>query len=153
MSDTNIEVSLPLDSDGFLSRECPYCKMRFKLHQGDFDGEKLPEKMFCPYCGQSATKDEFWTIEQIKYFQDIAMFKVVAPALDELENSLTGLDMNSGLFGLKVSIDKGKTNMPVAPEEMDDMSLHKQTCCAIEIKIDKTWVKGLHCIMCGEKDG
>jgi len=67
MSDTNIEVNIPLDSDGFLSRECPYCKMRFKVHKDDFDGARLPDELCCPYCGQTATKDEFWTTGQIKY--------------------------------------------------------------------------------------
>lgn len=48
MSDTNIEVSLPLDNDGFLSRECQYCKMRFKVNKDDFDGEKFLTKFFVP---------------------------------------------------------------------------------------------------------
>lgn len=153
MADTNIEVNLPLDNDGFLSRECPFCKMRFKVHKDDMDGEKLPAEMFCPYCGQSATKDEFWTSEQIKYFQDMAMFKVVAPELDEIENSLKGLNSNSGLFGLKVSIDREETTLPVAPEEIEDMNLHKQICSNITIKVDKSWAKGFHCTTCGKKDG
>lgn len=153
MSETNIEVSLPLDDDGFLSRECPYCKMRFKVNKDDFEGEKLPGEIFCPYCGQSAAKDEFWTTEQIKYFQDMSMFKVVAPELDEFENSLKGLNTNFGLLGLKINIDREETNMPVAPEEIEDMNFHKQICCNIVIKVDKTWAKGFHCTICGKKDG
>jgi len=151
MSNTNIEVSLPLDDDGYISRECPYCKMRFKVHKDDFDGEKFPEEIYCPYCGQSASKDEFWTSEQIKYFQDMVMCKVVAPELDEFDNNLKGLNISSGLLDLKVSIDREETTMPVAPEEMGRMNLHEQTCCKTVIKVETTLDKGFYCLICGKR--
>jgi hypothetical protein len=152
MSDANIEISLPLDNDGCLSRECPYCKMRFKIHKDDMDGEKLPAEIFCPYCGQSDSKDEFWTSEQIKYFHDIAVFKVVAPQLDEFKNSIRSLNTISSAFGLKVNVDGEEISMPMAPEEIEDMTLRKRICCDIAIKIDNTWTKEFYCPICGKKD-
>ena len=29
-----MEVSFPLDSDGFIRRECPHCEREFKWHHG-----------------------------------------------------------------------------------------------------------------------
>lgn len=152
MSDANIKVSLSLDADAFLSRECPYCKMRFKISKEDFEGDRLAAEMFCPYCGQSASRNEFWTTEQAKYFQDVAMYKIVAPELDELESSLKKLTISSGLFEMKITMDREAAKVPIAPEELDDMSQNKQSCCDIVIKIDETWDNGLYCIICGKKD-
>jgi hypothetical protein len=152
MSDANIEVSLSIDADAFLSRECPYCKIRFKISKEDFEGDRLAAEMFCPYCGQSASRNEFWTTEQAKYFQDVAMYKIVAPELDALESSLKKLDTNSGLFEIKITMDREDDKVPIAPEELDDMKQSKQSCCDIVIKIDETWAKGLYCIICGKKD-
>ena len=35
----DFQVSLPLDSDGFLRRECPHCMQEFKWHHGPANEE------------------------------------------------------------------------------------------------------------------
>ncbi len=60
MSDeVTLSMSLPLDGDGFLRRECPTCEREFKWlpspQHGEGDAaaasdEPAPERYFCPYC-------------------------------------------------------------------------------------------------------
>ena len=53
--DVTLGVSLPLDSEGFLRRECPTCEREFKwLPNLDENEETEPTAgggYFCPYCG------------------------------------------------------------------------------------------------------
>lgn len=62
-----VPVSLPLDSDGFLRRECPTCEEEFNptceeefkwfSHaEGDHDAEQASQ-YFCPICGAAAGLD------------------------------------------------------------------------------------------------
>ena len=52
----DFQVSLPLDSDGFLRRECPHCVQEFKWHHGPANEEAEaadePAAYTCPLCGQ-----------------------------------------------------------------------------------------------------
>lgn len=58
MSDDEValSMSLPLDSDGFLRRECPTCERELKWlvsadDEDDEDGGVPDGGYFCPYCG------------------------------------------------------------------------------------------------------
>lgn len=83
----------------------------------------------------------------------MAMFKVVAPELDEFENSFKKLNTSYGLFELKVNVNREESKMPLPPEELENANINKKTCCNITIKVDKNWNKGFHCIICGKRDG
>jgi hypothetical protein len=152
VSDGEIEVSLPLDDDGFMSRECPYCKMRFKINKEDFEGDTLSTEIYCPYCGQSADKDEFWTSEQIKFFEEMAIYKLVNPEIDDLFNGLKRMTKNSGPIKIEFRDKRQESRVPIAPEEIANMKFHKKNCCDITIKIDEEWNKKIYCISCGKKD-
>ena len=50
-------MSVPLDSDGFIRRECPTCEREFKslAAQGDAPKTELAEGgAYCPYCAPPA---------------------------------------------------------------------------------------------------
>ena len=53
--DVTLEMSIPLDDDGFLRRACPTCEREFKWLPSTNDEEAIdsPEvdHYFCPYCG------------------------------------------------------------------------------------------------------
>jgi hypothetical protein len=59
-------VSIPLDDDGYLGRECPACEGPFKIHGDDY--EALPEDpvLTCPYCGHEEDRSSFLTSAQVK---------------------------------------------------------------------------------------
>jgi hypothetical protein len=75
--DVQLSISLPLDSDDFLRRECPTCEREFKWlpQQEDAgDGEdasaatardaEAPQHYYCPYCAVTAPSDA-WLIGTI----------------------------------------------------------------------------------------
>lgn len=71
-----IEFSIPIenDEDGFFGRECPNedCLGYFKVELGtSLQGEDLP--CHCPYCGHEDSHDHFWTQDQLKHIQSVAM--------------------------------------------------------------------------------
>src|SRR3989442_5829365 len=90
----NIAVTLPLDSDGFLRRECPHCERQFKWHHGPANEEAEtqadPTTYYCPLCGEPAGPDSWWTQEQIEYMQGIAMPAVLHSIQDELAAAFRG---------------------------------------------------------------
>jgi hypothetical protein len=77
MSDeVRLSMSLPLDGEGFLRRECPTCEREFKwLPSPDpeddvevaatTEGAEAPESYYCPYCAVSAPPDTWMTKAQV----------------------------------------------------------------------------------------
>lgn len=50
MSNISLEISIPLDKDGFMEMECDFCKNRFMLHKDVYESEDNIN-FFCPICG------------------------------------------------------------------------------------------------------
>ena len=94
MSKIPIPMSLPLDNDGFLRRECPNCEQQFKWWPtptfGDAPEEAVetPEAYFCPYCYVPAPLDVWWTKEQLEYAQQLAVAEALGPQLRRMKNDL-----------------------------------------------------------------
>ncbi len=67
--DITMSVSVPLDDDGFLGRECPSCTQTFRINGDDY--EELPDDLhlWCVYCGHREEHTGFLTQQQ----QDRAM--------------------------------------------------------------------------------
>ena len=63
MDEIEIPVTIPLDNDGFLRRECPSCEEEFKWYaheEGDADAETV-DQYFCPLCGVASGVDMWST--------------------------------------------------------------------------------------------
>jgi hypothetical protein len=63
---------MPTDENGLTGRECPNpdCLGYFKVEFGTgLQEEDLP--CHCPYCGHTASHNEFWTQEQIEYVRSL----------------------------------------------------------------------------------
>ena len=174
MSDTTIRVYFPLD-DGYLRRECPYCRREFKIQlleqeiedlasrleksylvEESKDGEshsveESEEMRTCPYCGQQADGDSWWTQEQLAH----AMAHVENLVADMInEQFIRPLKRE---FGRKTSgpapvrfegreLEKKRTWM--APEG-SDMVVFDLPCCGRKIKVDPAWSGTIHCFFCG----
>lgn len=100
----SIKISISLDDDGFIGRECPNpeCEGYFKVKFGTgLKGENLP--CYCPYCGHMSSHDLFWTKEQIEYIRSFMLRKVN----DTLYKDLKKLEFDHkprGTFGIGVSL-------------------------------------------------
>src|SRR5689334_19084740 len=95
MSDDEVTLamSLPLDSDGFLRRECPTCEREFKWLPGS-DGDEsdavAPDDAgyFCPYCGVQAPAESWLTQAQAALVENIVQRQVLAPMLEDFGKDL-----------------------------------------------------------------
>jgi hypothetical protein len=132
-----LEISMPLDSGGFLRRECPTCEREFKwLHTPEGEGIAAPVAdggYFCPYCGVQAQTNAWFTKSQIELARNIVATQAIGPMLKDIR----GLTYNppDGLDPLT---------------EIDDMTRIEFICHPTEpVKVLEGWEKPVRCLICG----
>ncbi len=106
-------ISLPPDEEGFIGRECPVpdCEGYFKLQLGTgLKGENLPTN--CPYCGNKAGSDKFFTKAQVEYAKSVVMREVTGALLKDLK-SLEFNHRPSGGFGIGISMKVSGQPTPI----------------------------------------
>lgn len=146
-------VEIPLDA-GFLRRECPHCEREFKWHHGPTDERpedvEDPPVYFCPYCGDSAPPDHWWTKDQL----DFAQRTVVGPAIREMADDLKKSFGNQRNSMIKFSVSHNEPEPPAALQEPEDMEIVEPPCHPWEpMKVIQEWSEPLHCLVCGETFG
>jgi len=146
-----ISVSVPLDSDGFLRRECPTCEREFKWYphdDGDSDAE-LVTQYFCPLCGAAAGPDEWATPAQVEY-----MMGAAGPELDRLASDAF-TDAFKGIKGMTFKPDPSFSLDIPAPEplrEPDDMVIVVPPCHPNEpLKVPEEATDSIFCLICAEQ--
>lgn len=123
-------ISIPIqpDEEGFIGRECPIsdCEGYFKIEFGTgLKGENLP--CHCPYCGHSASHDQFWTKEQIEYAKSVALRSIT----DALHRDLKKLEFDhkpKGAFGIGFSL-KVKPGKPTPIHHYREKRLETEIVC------------------------
>lgn len=133
-----IAVPIPLDSDGFLRRECPSCRQQFKWHNGPLNDNAAAapaaETYFCPRCGVSAATDQWWTTEQAEFARASAMPEVFR----HLESEVKGLTITDS------------PSTPPALTEPDDMQIVVPPCHDYEpVKVPDERAQEYYCLVCG----
>ncbi len=138
---TNDKVSfgmaIPLDSDGFLRRECPTCEREFKWQPSEAEDDERDEPAdaigyFCPYCGVQAPGDAWLTEAQVALAQNIVTREFIGPMVRKL-----------GVYEEPGQLD------PLT--EADDMTLVVFPCHPSEpLKILDDWRKPMYCLICGK---
>ncbi|NMC14840.1 MAG: hypothetical protein GYA34_18385 [Chloroflexi bacterium] len=124
------QISIPIQADenGFTGRECPQkeCEGYFKVKFGTgLKGENLP--CHCPYCGHMAQHDQFYTKEQIKYAESVAMREITQAFHRELKK----LEFNHparGPLGIGISM-KVKPGAPIPLKHYREKRLETEITC------------------------
>lgn len=159
MAEVSIPMSIPLDNDRFLRRECPNCGLQFKWYSSppqtqDEDSDPSDNRSepatayFCPYCYEPAAPNAWWTQQQIEYAQKLMAAEVLAPQIQRLQNSLQGLNRSSGI--LKVNVTSTPIMRPEPLVEEEDMIRVDFPCHPQEpIKIQEGWNQQVACLTCG----
>jgi hypothetical protein len=146
--DVELSMSVPLDSDGFLRRECPTCEREFKWKHAEDDEQATPAPeggYYCPYCAVQASAASWWTQAQTEAAQAAAFDQVVKPELDKFGDLVT----NSGL--LEVEVSTPEPERPPGLKEVDDMRLTSFECHPAEpIRVLEDWERPVHCLICGQ---
>jgi len=170
MSDTAIDLSFPLDEEGFFRRECPLCRREFKvqptpeelrtlvasrhaLAEADGDHEEEREtsededaEPCCPYCGQRASGDSWWTEEQLAYINTAAA-AVAARFLNEQLRQTFGRS-RGGFISVEVKEGPNPPEAWISPEPNDMERVHAP-CCGRDLKLEEGWTSGTYCFYCG----
>lgn len=132
-------MAVPLDSDGFLRRECPTCERELKWLAASDDEDETPPRdggYYCPYCAIQAPPDAWFTPVQLEQAQAVVAREFVEPELRRL-----------GGQGFDVEI-----NMPEVAEltEAEDMKRVDFSCHPNEpVKVLDDWDRPIHCPLCG----
>lgn len=175
MSEIIFEISLPLDSDGFLRRECPLCNKQFKVEFTDEERKTViqkeienyllqndviqkaeePEEVdeieyWCPYCGQVAKSNSWWTNEQLEYIQIFPynyMAEIVNKQLKEWKRQFSRA--GKGLISIKMNTKEMPYKDPWISPEIDDMTIVDLACCNLRIKLEDSWSDAYYCYKCG----
>lgn len=152
MSEIELSVSFPLDSQGFLRRACPACGREFKWLS--VEGDAAPpasEQYFCPYCGASAVPNDWFTLEQRAYIDTAVFDEVLGPTLKELAESVRQLNRTSGgLIEVTASVEPPERRQAPPVYEPDDMRQVTFACHPkIPIKVDAAWRRPVRCLICG----
>lgn len=145
----SVPISMPLDSDGFLRRECPTCAEEFKWFshdEGDTEAEQV-DQYFCPLCGVPAGTDSWWTPKQLDYAQGAAgpeIDRVIGGKIEDMFNGIKGLTYKSnGDFSLDIPVGE-----PFF--EPDDMVIVEPPCHPNEpLKVPNARTTRVHCLVCG----
>lgn len=156
MSDDEVTLgmSVPLDSDGFLRRECPTCEREFKWLPGSGDDadEVTPPPdggYYCPYCAIQAPDDQWFTQAQIELAQSIVATQVLGPMLKDFGRDLNGIGRRSnGFLSVTAKYDAPDEMEPLT--EADDMKRIEFECHPDEpVKVLEDWDEPVHCLVCG----
>lgn len=143
-------ISVPLDSDGFMRRECPNCEQQFKWRpsQGDDpDSLETVDQYYCPMCGQAAGLDSWWTPEQLEHAEEAIMPEAMRQIQDALGNASRG----NKHVKFKASSDLGDMPVPEVLHEPDDMVIVEPPCHPQEpVKVPDDVQPPFHCLVCGE---
>jgi hypothetical protein len=138
MSDDRLSfgMTIPLDSDGFLRRECPTCEREFKWRASEAEADEYVQsddaRYFCPYCGVQAPIDTWLTQAQVALAQNIVAREIVGPMVSKL-----------AAYEAPDELD------PLT--EADDMSLVSFPCHPSEpLKVLDDWRKPIRCLICGQ---
>lgn len=147
--EVQVSVSLPNDSDGFVRRECPHCTLQFKWHDGPANeqAEQQPSLVtyYCPFCGQPASVDSWFTQDQVELIERTAMPDLMGLVQDDLEAMFRGMK--------GVTYERGDDPVSEPPEpltEPDDMTIVVSPCHSYEpIKVPDDHTGPLYCLVCG----
>jgi hypothetical protein len=158
MSDDEVtlEMSLPLDSAGFLRRECPTCEREFKWLPSSGDDDEadvaVPDDAgySCPYCGVQAPAGSWLTQAQADLAQNMVQRQVLGPLLKDFGKDMDRIGRSSGgLISVSMDYDEPEELDPLT--EADDMRRVDFACHPGEpLKVLDDWDRPVRCLVCGE---
>jgi ribosomal protein S27E len=148
-----VPVSLPLDDDGFLRRECPTCEREFKWFshsEGDPNAEEVSQ-YFCPLCGAPADTNSWWTPAQLERAQGLAGPEIDRLVQDSVRNMFKGFKGFKG-FTFTPNSDFSFDNPTPSLVEPRDMVIAEPPCHPNEpVKVPNNSTDAIHCLICGNQ--
>lgn len=137
-----MQVSIPTDTGGFLSQECPSCEQRFKVRFGEGSPEPIS---FCPYCGHKG-RDCWYTKEQVAHLQAVAADELLGQELKRLGQEMQRV--SDGFLKIDMKMDLPHAGKPPI-EEDESLDIVRFPCCNETVKLARH--NKYFCIICGKE--
>ena len=100
-----IQVSMPVDEQGYFGRQCPSCSQLFRVEAADY--EALPNNLdlWCVYCGHHAEHSDFTTAQQLERAERAVSDWAMQSIGQVLDRSFRGLSTPRprSRFGIQIS--------------------------------------------------
>src|ERR1700730_14319379 len=74
LAEKKMQAGIPMDSEGYLDRECPSeaCEFQFKVLGDDWKDKVIDEHVTCPFCGHVADANKWFTQDQVNTLEEAA---------------------------------------------------------------------------------
>ncbi|CAM3098139.1 TFIIB-type zinc ribbon-containing protein [Lactococcus hircilactis] len=148
MTDTNFEIKIPTDNDGYILFKCPKCTNYFKVKPSDVEDDGILQ-IFCPACGLSS--ENYLTDDII----ELALSKVGNYANNLIFQEMKKWEQEFSGSGLSFKAGKKPTEEYEVPirSTIEAMNVRLYQCCARTAKIKPLLeMTSSYCPFCGVKD-
>ena len=142
-----LQMSIPLDEDGFVEMECDYCKNRFMLHESVYsDDQNL--HFFCPICGLPNDINTFYCPEVLELARQKAVNYMNEEIQRQLGPTLKKFNKN-GLIKMSLKTPKREPEKELFTPA-NEYILYHQDCCDVNVKALELDARiGIYCPICG----
>jgi uncharacterized Zn finger protein (UPF0148 family) len=130
--EVSVSVTIPSDADGYFDRECPSseCQFEFKIHEDDWRDKVRDEEVFCPFCGHTADSDAWWTQDQLKHTEKVALAHIdhrINGAMKRDADRWNRRQPRNSFISMTMKVDSRLSHFPLPPAAVEPMRL-KITC-------------------------
>lgn len=142
-----LQMSIPLDKDGFVEMECDYCKNRFMLHESVYsDDQNL--HFFCPICGFPNDINTFHCPEVLELARQKAVNYMNEEIQRQLGPTLKKFNKN-GLIKMSLKAPRREPEKELFTPA-NEYTLYHQDCCDVNVKaLELDAQIGIYCPICG----
>src|SRR6266571_9167040 len=126
-----VSVSIPIDSDGYFDRRCPFeaCQADFKVLMEDWKQKVSDAQVFCPICREEAKATEWNTPEQQEYIRQVGinhLQSIIGQALSQDANDFNRRQ-RPGFINISMSYKPGTPTLIVPISAAEELR-QKFTC-------------------------
>jgi hypothetical protein len=129
----SMQMSIPVDSDGFVGRSCPNnacCPGYFKVKLGTGIREGQL-KAYCPYCRHGGEPSAFFTSSQVEYAKQIVLHEATKGINERIQDALDlgpsgQKTYGAGMFSIEMSYKPGF--LPPVMPPMEEVLRRDITC-------------------------
>jgi DNA-directed RNA polymerase subunit RPC12/RpoP len=147
MSEKIFELSIPVDDEGYVTFECPYCGIRFKLEAEEFEASSILD-LYCPACGLVNEINSFYTSEVIVKAEEIAMNYAI-DMINKMFKDLERGSRNNKFIKFKSNRIKKEYGTELY-ENVDELEITGLNCCSktVKVRLLDRYI-GIYCPYCG----